>query len=238
MLKTSRQTPATNRVHTQLATAPSEAPAPAPAPDHHLTVLLTDIHKLKITTPRGAGRRGVRLGGPAAAPAALFDYSTSCGGDAALAMAAADVAVTCLQREGRGRAPGRAAPARGGRRDAVLRSHARAVEDAAAPRFCRVAARRVEADATSSCGATRAPSKTPPCTFLPRRRAGASPSSRRRPRAARTPPSACAPPPRSWTRNTPLFARHPRRSSSLSTSQDVLARTVVLLRGPPARNNN
>ena len=122
------------------ATAPSEAPAPAPAPDHHLTVLHTDIHKLKIPTPRGAGRRGVRLGGPAAAPAALFDYSTSCGGDAALAMAAADVAVTCLQREGRGRAPGRAAPARGGRRDAVLRSHARAVEDAAAPRFCRAAA--------------------------------------------------------------------------------------------------
>ena len=129
-------------MHTHLSTAPSEAPAPAPAPDHHLTVLLTDIHKLKITTPRGAGRRGVRLGGPAAAPAALFDYSTSCGGDAALAMAAADVAVTCLHEKAA---------------DALLGARLR----------------RAAADATLSCGATRAPSKTPP------RRVSAAPPRRR-----------------------------------------------------------
>ena len=203
MLKTSRQTPATNRVHTQLRRRlKRHRPRPRPT----------------ITSPSSSPISTSSRSPPLAAPADAASCDSAnrrprrprssttrrpCGGgDAALAMAAPDVAVTCLHEKAA---------------DALLGARLR----------------RAAADATLSCGATRAPSKTPSRrAFLPRRRAGASPSSRRRPSAARTSPSACAPPPRSWTRNIPLLARHPRRSSSLSTSQDVLARTVVLLRGP------
>ena len=141
MLKTSRQTPATNRVHTQLRRRlKRRRPRPRPT--------ITSPSSSPIST----SSRSPSLAAPADAascdsadrrprrPRSSTTRRPCGGGDAALAMAAADVAVTCLQREGRGRAPGRAAPARGGRRDAVLRSHARAVEDAAAPRFRRAAA--------------------------------------------------------------------------------------------------
>ena len=205
MLKTSRQTPATNRVHTQLRRRlKRHRPRPRPT--------ITSPSSSPIST----SSRSPPLAAPADAACDSADRrprrprsSTTrrpCGaGDAALAMADVAVAVACLHQEAA---------------DALLGARLR----------------RAEADATSSCGATRAPSKTPPrrVSAAPprRRRAGASPSSRRRPSAARKSPSACAPPPRSWTRNIPLLARHPRRSSSLSTSQGVLARTVVLLRGP------
>ena len=157
MLKTSRQTPATNRVLTQLRRRlKRRRPRPRPT--------ITSPSSSPIST----SSRSPPLAAPADAACDSADRrprrprsSTTrrpCGGgDAALAMAAADVAVACLhEKAGRGRAPGRAAQGR-----------------------------RAAADATLSCGATRALSKTPS-----RRVSAASP---RRRLAVVAPPPECRP---------------------------------------------